>query len=121
MYMSRPALIVVNEDPDYMPGSHWMGIYIDCYGFAYFFDSFGRKPRKNILDFLKRNSTMWSYNYRVIQDVASSVCGHYCILFLLNYTLNNSVDKFLSLFKTRNPMNNDLICKKMFDYYFSRK
>ena len=119
-HVSRPALIVINEDPDYMPGSHWVSVYIDEYGFAYFFDSFGRTPRKNISSFIKRNAKIWNYNYRQIQDTSSNLCGPYCLLFLLNYALNNSVDNFLNLFGNDYKYN-DLLCKKMFKRYFCKK
>lgn len=110
-------MIVVNTDPDYLPGEHWTAIYITDSGVGYFFDSFGRSPQIEIMRFIKRNTRLWFYNTRVIQDVFSDVCGKYCVLFLLNFMFNNSTHSFLRLF-TKDCKNNDLVCKRLFNFYF---
>lgn len=107
----------MNEDPDFMPGSHWVGIYIDKYGYSYFFDSFGRNPKGTILNFILRNSLMYTYNTKQIQHLMSDVCGKYCILFLLNYALGNNVDQFINMFSS-SYKKNDVICAKLFKQYF---
>lgn len=119
MYISKPAMLVVNKDPDYMRGSHWMAVYINKFGYGHFFDSFGKKPPENILKFIRRNTVIWSYNTRQIQDFTSTCCGQYCILFLLNCVMGNSVEDFLKLFD-QNWKNNDFICNKLFKIYFQR-
>lgn len=119
VYISKPALIVVNQDPDFMPGSHWMAVYFDKYNFAYFFDSFGRRPSGNILRFIRKNSSMFSYNSKQIQSITSTVCGQYCLLFLLNYVMGNTVDDFLNMFSSQYE-NNDLLCSNLFYSIFSK-
>lgn len=116
-YISRSCIVVVNTDPDYLPGTHWTALYITEGRIGYFFDSFGRYPQKEILHFLLKNTKLWFYNTKVIQDVSSSVCGKYCLLFLLNFVLNNSTCSFLNVF-SKNYKKNDLICEQLFDFYF---
>ena len=51
----RPMAFVINLDPDYMPGSHWVAAFIDKKNNCLYFDSFGaKKCPKLIKKFLKR-------------------------------------------------------------------
>jgi hypothetical protein len=47
--------IVFNLDPHYMSGSHWVALFFDSNtGGIYFFDSYGIKPKKEILNFMEK-------------------------------------------------------------------
>ena len=35
-----PATYVINEDPASKPGTHWVALYVDHYGYAEYFDSY---------------------------------------------------------------------------------
>ena len=39
-----PAMLVINTHPSYMPGEHWLAIYITENKHGLFFDSFGHSP-----------------------------------------------------------------------------
>ena len=39
----RPLLHIVNTDPSYMPGKHWVVIYIGEDGFVEYFDPLGKR------------------------------------------------------------------------------
>jgi hypothetical protein len=80
---------VANTDPAKLPGKHWVlfiasrvrgGIqleYFDSYGLpmVLYTDVYNDCGRKRLLPLIKVYSTL------SLQDVSSSVCGHYCILF----------------------------------------
>lgn len=54
----RPALLVVNHDKSFLPGSHWVAIFLPKTNRtnAEFFDSYGTKPiHKEFLKFFKQN------------------------------------------------------------------
>jgi len=40
---TKAILLVCNTDPSYMPGEHWIAIYVDDHGrYGEYFDSLGR-------------------------------------------------------------------------------
>lgn len=80
---------VANTDPATRPGKHWVLFiasnshgtiqleYFDSYGLpmVLYTDLYNGCLRKGLLPLIKLFSTV------SLQDVTSSVCGHYCILF----------------------------------------
>ena len=110
-----PLNIIVNTDPSHKPGQHWVSISINAQGFGYYFDSFGLPPLvNNIIEFLNTKSTAgWKYNKYQIQNVNSSTCGNYCVLFIIFKCSNQSEKKFLRHFG-RDTMKNDINMKRIF-------
>jgi hypothetical protein len=115
---SKRTFIIVNDDPSYKNGSHWCALYVDENGLGYFFDSFGQPPRKTHVRFLKENCRYWNYNAKQLQDQSSTLCGNYCVLFLLNFALGYCVDDFMKMFTSDTSLN-DVICEEIFQMYFS--
>lgn len=76
--------MVINMDTADKPGSHWVAIWRrNNKGFYY--DSFGRPPPKDIIDWLTKNTSAWEYNYVPMQSPKDkSACGYLCISFLTN-------------------------------------
>jgi hypothetical protein len=117
---TKPCGLIINLDPDYLPGSHWVAIYMPENGPSIYFDSFGFSPRNNlIIAFLKRqSSTGWVYNSTRFQNLTSSVCGYYCILFLLCCFKGISLHKFQHTFSSNYLLNDKQVlqiincCKK---------
>lgn len=72
------------EDADKGNGTHWVAFIIRPNGRCWYFDSFGLPPRESIINFLKPCKTV--YNMKQIQNINSSICGYYCIGFLLYMT-----------------------------------
>ena len=70
-------------------GGHWVAAWNDEY-----FDSYGREPIKE----LKSRRRHWIWNERVLQSPLSSVCGQYCVYYLLHrargYSMNDIVKDF---------------------------
>lgn len=80
--ISNQKAIVINLDPHYKPGSHWVCLYLSGNRVEYF-DSYGLPPfSKNIKVFIDKNSKDIHYNQRRYQDFNTDVCGQYCVYFL---------------------------------------
>ena len=75
----RPFALVFNSDKSNRPGQHWLAVYGESSTKDIeFFDSYGLPP--------SFYSFTYSYDIRSsdrsIQSLGSSVCGHYCLLFI---------------------------------------
>ena len=88
----RARSFVANTDPSTLPGYHWVAfvVFADRPSVIYFFDSFGM-PLSSYDDlyqtclnkgYFSDTHIVASVNTRSLQGPTSSVCGHYCVLFL---------------------------------------
>lgn len=72
---------IINLDGVEGPGTHWVA-YKKNANKSNYFDSFGNlPPPQELIRYLGGNI---EYNYIKYQDYGSYVCGHLCLLFLLN-------------------------------------
>lgn len=111
--VERPFSLICNLDDSYSEGSHWVAIFIEANGDAYFFDSYGREPPpQDIEEYLFNNGNSVAYSPLTLQAVTSEVCGHYVILFIYLMSYGVEYCTFLSLFN-RNPTYNDLLVKSI--------
>lgn len=100
-----PQAIIINLDPHYLPGSHWIASIIFKRGknkMLQFFDSYGMKPPLNQVpkDWIVKHNP-----YR-FQRPNSKVCGQYCIYFVRERLLGQSFNYILKkLKKKKNPDN----------------
>ena len=79
-----PINIIVNTDPSYKPGEHWVCICINRSGIGEYFDSFGLPPlKREIFNFLEKKCKRWNYNRMSLQNIASQTCGNYCVLYII--------------------------------------
>ncbi len=73
---------IINIGPINTNGTHWV-----CFklykNYFFYYDSFGFRPNKIILEFCNENNLRLLYNIDQFQDLKESLCGLYCILFLL--------------------------------------
>lgn len=116
--LPTPCGLIVNTDPDYKAGSHWIGIYIDKFRTGEYFDSFGFPPNVDShLKFLRSSCRKWSYNTKGLQSYDSTVCGQYCLLFLYFRAKGFSMSEFLALFSNDSEKNDSLV-RKMFKELF---
>ncbi len=116
-FLARPVSLIVNSDPISKPGTHWLAITIDACGNGEYFDSYGLKPFvPHHKRFLSSACKTWKYNHVDLQSIQSSVCGHYCAMYLLfkshGYTLKDFVNCF-----TNDCGKNDTLVEKMFLRY----
>ncbi|MCP4344564.1 MAG: hypothetical protein GY795_03435 [Desulfobacterales bacterium] len=100
---------IANTDPAHKPGTHWIAIFVNQDGKAEYFDSFGLKPWvPSISKFLKQYKEC-CYSKKRLQDSLSSVCGHYCLYFLINRWMNVPMEEILQKFTENYERNDDLI------------
>ena len=92
-----PCGYIANTDPSHKPGVHWVAFYFDERGKGEFFCSYGEPPGTyNFEPWLERNATYWTYQKKRLQGDLSSVCGQYCLFFLLHRFRDISIDSFFT-------------------------
>ena len=96
-----PLNIIINTDPSYKPGQHWVCVSIQENGNGFYFDSFGLPPLKTeIIDFLNYKCIKrWGRNKVALQNVLSKTCGHYCVLWIIFRCQGLTNETFISQFK----------------------
>ena len=80
--LSSPSLTIVNLDSCDKPGSHWVAVYVPMNGRTEYFDSYANEPNKKFLFKLQQLKNEIIYSLIPVQGL-STVCGQYCLLFLL--------------------------------------
>jgi hypothetical protein len=119
--LNWPALLVANTDVQTLPGSHWVAFHIDSSGHCEFFDSFGNQPIiSEHRRFLVQTCKSWSHNNMPLQGFTSTVCGHYCVMFLAYKARGLSMESFLSLFESNQPSFNDKLVNQMYLNHFGK-
>ena len=104
--VNTPALCtIINTDPSTSPGQHWVAFFKGPNAEQKqleFFDSYGQTPL--IYGFTFPPDIKIISNTFPLQSLSTTVCGHYCILFLylrssnlLRCTLDNVIIKLHSL------------------------
>ena len=89
---SAPAAYVFNTEPIRAPGEHWVAVYITSSRKAVYFDSFGFQPQHTqIVTFLKKHSTKWTFSRKMIQNPFTVVCGEHCVVFLSRFHRFNQI------------------------------
>ena len=95
--------IIINLQNSNQPGSHWIALK-KVNNIIFVFDSFGIAHLPIGIFKVFKISKIIINIYR-IQDIASNLCGMFCVLFILHDVKNkNDFIKFLTLFNS-----NDLI------------
>jgi hypothetical protein len=88
-----------DESGNPLPGTHWVAFWVERNKCCYF-DSFGCPPPVTVQRFLKRYGR-YPYCALVLQNMNSTVCGWYCIDFLVHMCSHRgggTVDKRFTAF-----------------------
>lgn len=102
----RPAFLVVNTDPNSMPGDHWVAITLLSNDKAEYFCSGGAAPRvPAIKAFLNRNCHEWTYSRYELQSQHARTCGAFCCVYLYQRSQGMSYKKFLRQFGENKDLN----------------
>ena len=88
----RPWCFILNTDQKNQPRTHWLALYAPLSGGIELFDSIGFSPRKYSLDFLGPFHLSFSH-----QSPSSSVCSHYCIVYIYVCSHNHSLSDIVYL------------------------
>ena len=105
---SYPAALIANVDTHDKSGSHWVAFYFNKSRQGEFFDSYGRHPARCsplFETFLKKFSVTWTYNKKSLQSFWSTVCGQYCLYYLLRRARRNSMASIISTFNHNRTQN----------------
>jgi len=117
---SYPSGYIANVDPSNKDGSHWVAFYFTNDGKAEFWDSYGQSPHlysKNFVNFLEINSNEWSMNHNVLQSLDSSVCGEYCVYYLIHRCRDFSLQTIVNHFSNRKRINDAIVYKFVTQHY----
>ena len=95
-------IYVVNTDPHWLPGKHWLTFYFPETGPPEFFDSTGHTPgyyHKEFENFLLRNSNhTYSYNNTQIQGYGSNTCGYFCLFYSFHRARGIPIASIINMF-----------------------
>lgn len=109
-----PADVIINTDPHFRPGEHWVALWISKNGDGIFFDSYGRPlANKCFLRRIKKYCKTFKCNKMKIQSDFSSVCGEFSFMFLSMMLRGYSLKKFCKLF-SNDCTRNDKIASKFY-------
>lgn len=104
---------IINTEPSWGSGKHWVSIYFPLDSLPEFFDSLGKCPSfycNYILDFLIENSALgFVYNCRRIQKKYSSCCGLYCLYFAYHRSRNVHFKDILKKFNNTLEHNDSIV------------
>ena len=109
---SYPCGYIVNTDPISKPGKHWVAFYFQSSHEGEFFDSYGRAPvnySRQFVNFLNRNSSAWNSNHKELQSLFSTVCGEYCIFYLMHRSRGVSMNTIVNLFSSDKHLNDEKV------------
>ena len=103
-----PCGLIANTDPKGKPGKHWVSFYFPSSQEGEFFDSYGHPPNfysKHFVKFLNRNAQNWIFNHKELQSIWSSVCGQYCIFYVLNRAHGVRMSTIVNVFSSNKERN----------------
>jgi hypothetical protein len=117
----KPAVIVINIDKLYMPGSHWLVVCFYNSGYAEYFYSYGLPPYKHgIMAFLQRHSVSWTFNRHRVQVLTTIICRHYCCIYALYGAKGLSMTSFVDMYLPVPYTCNDIKALRMFHAQFGQ-
>ena len=80
--VSYPPSFVINLDPSYKPGSHWVAVYFDKNGVGKYFNSFAHYPPHEVVHFLCSHAKGWQYNPMQVQELYTMTCGQFVVFYI---------------------------------------
>lgn len=115
----HPTLVICNVDPSWLPGSHWVSVFIDRKkDICEFFDSYG-----NSYVLYGKYFSFLSYfnpviNSNTLQAPNSNICGQYCLVYAYYKKNNLTLNEMLKTIKfTGDRFKNDLVVKKKYNLH----
>lgn len=109
---------VVNSDESNKSGSHWLAVYFDGIQ-GQFFCSYGNPPAfygGPLENFMETFSEKWNFNTKRLQGTFSTVCGQYCIYYLIKKCEGRSLREIVNVFGTDLHKNDEKV-----NAWFNRK
>ena len=117
-------LFIINTDKRQDPGAHWVLFYRGRSDPPLYFDSYGNPPlHKEMYEFAIKDNETFGYNAWRLQDVDSSVCGHYVTYLAARLCAGESIENIRRAhFSEDNTKLNDRMILTLFrkEFGFSR-
>ncbi len=96
--VQAPGALVANTKPLGEDG-HWLGIFITCSNYGFYFDSFGLPPRQTELrDFMQENCEKWFFSSKTVQSMHTTTCGLFVCGFIIAMCEGSSLQSYLDSF-----------------------
>lgn len=106
---AKQAHFVCNLDNSDQPGSHWIVVdFNKLNGKTFYFDPIGMPPiHEDLFRKLSLDSTLFTWNSTQFQQIASTVCGQYCVIYCLLKARNFSSPQIIDLLHGDGLISND--------------
>jgi hypothetical protein len=102
---------IANTDPKQRPDQHWIAFYLNGKGILECFDSYGNSPEK-YSPYFKQSMTVYSrieINSKRLQSKDTTVCGQYCLFYLMCRTRGYSLYQITDLFNENFNLNDQFV------------
>ena len=110
--VSYQSSFVINLDPRYKPGSHWVAVYFEKNYVGEYFDSFSRYPPHEVVHFLCSHAKGWQYNRMQVQELYTTTCGIFVVFYIYQKSQGLTLEVILrKYFSTHNKLRNDLLVR----------
>ena len=108
-----PAGCIINTDPQNLPGHHWVALYQTTPDVLETFDSYG----KDLHFYSSEHFSQLAKRHRIIsqmhqlQSPTTTVCGQYCMFFLLRRASMEPYSHIIHLFTDNKSSNDSMVCQ----------
>lgn len=106
--IQHPQSLVFNTDPHCCPGQHWVAIHLDpVTRTSEYFDSYGILPiyRQAMQTLSSISPTRINFNAETLQELDSTLCGHYCVVYLWEKARGTPLSRWLENFSQDDSLN----------------
>ena len=105
-------ILNLQDSKENSSGTHWVVLIKKANHYVYY-DSFGAKPPKVVMNYCRKNL---GYNEYICQNINTDTCGYYCfglIHYLQNHNVNGNIyeasNDYINLFEDNTVYNNDIL------------
>ena len=103
--------IIINSDPHYLPGTHWLAFFRDSPDSVFeFYDSLAQDPSsygEDFINFIKLQGGNCRRSLIQIQDVKQTTCGNHCVFYLYKRLRGFLMDEIVNEFDHKDLTKND--------------
>ena len=120
---TRPTAFIFNTQRHNKPGLHWVAIFVNENGDAWYFDSFGVPPYiPDHINHIRRNVRKYRWNSWQLQSGTSDTCGYFCLMLLHYMSVGLGIGHFPGNFSSDLRKNDQIVrnyVSKLYSGYIS--
>ena len=109
----QQAIFIINLEPSYMSGSHWVSTYVKD-NIVNYFDSFGLPPFQEIVNHARKKNLTLLHQNNQIQNINTTTCAFFCLYFLNEMNKGNSYFDLLKVFDIHDTIKNENFLERYF-------